>query len=116
MLPFKNLSGNAEDNFYEFSLADGIIAELAHLRSLVVRPSQYIASYAGQNIDPRQVGEDLAVNTVLAGSFIKTPDRFRVTTQLIATATGEILWSEKIDADARDLITIQDTIAEHVIA
>jgi serine/threonine-protein kinase len=116
VLPFKNLSGNAEDNFYEFSLADGIIAELAHLRSLVVRPSQYIASYAGQNIDPRQVGEDLAVSTVLAGSFIKTPDRFRVTTQLIATATGEILWSEKIDADTRDLITIQDTIAEHVIA
>jgi serine/threonine-protein kinase len=116
VLPFKNLSGNAEDNFYEFSLADGIIAELAHLRSLVVRPSQYIAGYAGQNIDPRQVGEDLAVNTVLAGSFIKTPERFRVTTQLIATATGEILWSEKIDADARDLITIQDTIAEHVIA
>jgi serine/threonine-protein kinase len=116
VLPFKNLSGNAEDNFYEFSLADGIIAELAHLRSLVVRPSQYIAGYAGQNIDPRQVGEDLAVNTVLAGSFIKTPDRFRVTTQLIATATGEILWSEKIDANARDLITIQDTIAEHVIA
>ncbi len=116
VLPFKNLSGNPEDNFYEFSLADGIIAELAHLRSLLVRPSQYIARYAGQNADPRQVGEDLAVNTVLVGSFIKTPDRFRVTTQLITTATGEILWSEKIDADARDLITLQDTIAEHVIA
>ncbi len=116
VLPFKNLSGNAEDNFYEFSLADGIIAELAHLRSLVVRPSQYIAGYAGQNADPRQIGEDLAVSTVLAGSFIKTPDRFRVTTQLIATATGEILWSEKIDADARDLIAMQDTIAERVIA
>jgi serine/threonine-protein kinase len=116
VLPFKNLSGNAEDNFYEFSLADGIIAELAHLRSLVVRPSQYIAGYAGQNIDPRQVGEDLVVNNVLVGSFIKTPDRFRVTAQLISTATGEIRWSEKIDAAARDLITLQDTIAEHVIA
>jgi len=116
VLPFKNLSGNAEDNFYEFSLADGIIAELAHLRSLVVRPSQYIAQYAGQNVDPRQVGDDLAVNAVLTGSFIKTPDRFRVTAQLIKTTTGEILWSEKIDSDARDLITIQDTIAERVIS
>lgn len=116
VLPFKNLSGNAEDNFYEISLADGIIADLAHLRSLVVRPSQYIARYAGQNADPRTVGEDLAVSTVLAGSFIKVGERFRVTTQLIATATGEIVWSEKIDLDARDLITIQDTIAEHVIA
>jgi serine/threonine-protein kinase len=117
VLPFKNLSGNAEDNFYEFSLADGIIAELAHLRSLVVRPSQYIAQYAGQkNVDPRQVGEELAAPVVLAGSFIKTPDRFRVTAQLIKTATGEIIWSEKIDSDARDLISLQDTIAEHVIS
>lgn len=116
VLPFKNLSGNAEDNFYEFSLADGIIAELAGVRSLVVRPSQYIAQYAGQNIDPRRVGEDLAAPVVLAGSFIKTPDRFRVTAQLIKTATGEILWSEKIDSHARDLITLQDTIAERVIS
>jgi serine/threonine-protein kinase len=116
VLPFKNLSGNAEDNFYEFSLADGIIAELASVRSLVVRPSQYIAQYAGQNVDPRRVGEDLATPVVLVGSFIKTPDRFRVTAQLIKTATGEILWSEKIDSHARDLITLQDTIAERVIS
>jgi eukaryotic-like serine/threonine-protein kinase len=116
VLPFKNLSGKAEDNFYEFSLADGIIAELANLRSLVVRPSQYISQYTGMNVDPRHVGEDLAVGSVLTGSFIKTPDRFRVTTQLIATMTGEILWCEKIDIDARDLITIQDTIADRVIS
>lgn len=116
VLPFKNLSGNAEDNFYEISLADGIIAELAHLRSLVVRPSQYIARYAGQNVEPRQVGEELAVSTVVVGSFIKAAERFRVTTQLLATATGEILWSEKIDLAADDLLTIQDTITEKVIA
>ena len=115
VLPFKNLSGDAEANFYEFSLADGIITELAHLQALVVRPSSYIAHYAGQHIDPRQVGQELAVNFVLIGSFIKAPDRFRVTAQLVTTATGEILWSEKIDIAARDLLTIQDTIAEHVI-
>ena len=116
VLPFKNLSGDAEANFYEFSLADGIITELAHLRSLVVRPSSYITQYAGQNVDPRQVGAELAVGLVLIGSFIKAPDRFRVTAQLITTATGEILWSDKIDIAARDLLTIQDTIAERVIA
>ena len=62
VLPFKNLSGNAEDNFYEFALADGIITELAHLHSLVVRPSSYIAQYVGQAVDPRQVGEELAAS------------------------------------------------------
>ncbi len=116
VLPFQNLSGNAEDNFYGFSLADGIISELAHLRQLVVRPSQYIAQFAGQTVDPRQVGEALAVGNVLAGSFIKTPDRFRVTAQLIAVQTGDIQWSEKVDIAERDLITIQDTIAERIIA
>ena len=116
VLPFKNLSGNAEDNFYEISLADGLIAELAHLRSLVVRPSQYIARYAGQHIEPRQVGEELAVSTVLVGSFIKSANRFRVTTQLQTTDSGEILWSDKIDLAADDLLKIQDTIAERVIA
>lgn len=116
VLPFKNLSGNAEDNFYEFSLADGVITELANLRSLVVRPSQYIAQYTGQSVDPRQIGDELAVNTVLAGNFIKAQDRFRVTMQLIRTVTGEILWSEKIDLDTRDLLAIQDEISERVIA
>lgn len=116
VLPFQNLSGNAEDNFYEFSLADGLIAELANLRSLVVRPSQYIAQYTGQKVDPQQIGIDLAVNTVLTGSFIKSGERFRVTTQLIDITSGKMLWSEKIDLDSRDLITIQDKIAERVIA
>jgi serine/threonine-protein kinase len=116
VLPFKNLSGNAEDGFYEFSLADGIITELAHLHALVVRPSSYIAPYVGQNIDPRQVGNELAVGLVLIGNFIRTAERFRVTAQLVAARSGEILWSEKIDFASRDLITIQDTIAERVIA
>src|SRR5262249_37298474 len=116
VLPFQNLSGHAEDNFYGFSLADGIITELAHLRQLVVRPSQYIAQFANQSADPRQVGEALAVGNVLTGSFIKAPDRFRLTAQLVRAVTGEILWSDKIDIAERDLFTIQDRIAERVIA
>jgi serine/threonine protein kinase/Tfp pilus assembly protein PilF len=115
VLPFQNLSRNAEDNFYEFSLADGLITELANLRSIVVRPSQYIAIYTGQQVDPQRIGQELAVNTVLTGSFIKSGDRFRVTTQLIDIRTGKLLWSERIDLDSRDLITIQDTISERVI-
>lgn len=116
VLPFKNLSGQPEDNFYEFSLADGIITELAHLHSLVVRPSSYIAQYVGQTVDPRQVGDDLAVSAVLTGNFIKTPERFRFNAQLVTTAEGRLLWSDKIDIAAGDLLTVQDEIAERVIA
>jgi eukaryotic-like serine/threonine-protein kinase len=116
VLPFKNLAGNAVDSFYEFALADGIITELAHLHSLVVRPSSYIAQYVGQTVDPRQVGEELAASVVLTGSFLRTPDRFRFNAQLIATSNGELQWSDKIDIPVRDLLTMQDELAERVIA
>ncbi len=116
VLPFKNLSGDPAAQFYEVSLADAIIAELAHLRALVVRPSSYIVRYAGQSPDPRQVGDELAVASILVGSFIRTPERLRVIAQLIGTERGEILWSDKIDIPARDVITVQDTIAARVIA
>jgi len=101
---------------YQFSLADGVINELALVRSMIVRPSSYIARYAGQNVDPCQVGEELAVGHVLASTYIKAPERMRVSCQLLDTASGEILWSEKMDIAARDLITVQDTIAERVAA
>jgi serine/threonine-protein kinase len=116
VLPFKNLTGDPQASFYEFSLADGVITELAHLKSLVVRPSAYIAPYVGLNTDPRQVGEELASSLVLAGGFIKGPDRMRITAQLLASDTGEIVWSEKIDIPDRDLLTVQDAIAERLIA
>ena len=116
VLPFRNLAGDPDADFYQFSLADGVINELALVRSLVVRPSSYIARYAGQNVDPRQVGEELAVGHVLASTYIKAPERMRVSCQLLATVSGEILWSEKMDIAARDLITVQDTIAERVAA
>jgi serine/threonine-protein kinase len=116
VVPFKNLAANLEASFYEFSLADGIITQLARLHSLVVRPSSYIAQYTGQTVDPRQVGEDLAVSFVLTGGFIKTGDRFRVTVQLLAAGSGEIVWSDTIDVPPADLITIQDAITERVVA
>jgi serine/threonine protein kinase/tetratricopeptide (TPR) repeat protein len=116
VLPFSNLTGDPAASFYEFSLADGIITELAQVRSLVVRPSAYIAPYVGQRVDPREAGEALAAQLVLTGGFARSADRFRVSAQLLAAATGEIVWSERVDVPASDLITIQDRIAERLIA
>lgn len=116
VLPFRNLSGDPQAAFYEFALADALITELGQVRGLVVRPSAYVAPYAGRNWEPQAVGVELAVSSVLAGGFVRTPERFRVTAQLVASATGEILWSEKIDVLGRDLITIQDAIAERLVS
>ena len=115
VLPFKNLSNDPDAAFYEFSLADGVITELAHLKSLVVRPSAYIAQYVGQPVDPRQVGADLAATLVLTGSFYKAKDRTRVTAQLLQASSGEIVWSDQVDIAAGDFLAIQDELAERLI-
>lgn len=115
ILPFKNLSGDPDSDFYGFSLADSVITELAQLKSLIVRPSTYVAKYQNVEVDPRQVGMELAVDSVLVGSYIKSGDRFRVTPQLIDINTGEIIWSDKIDLESKDLITLQDKISQHIV-
>lgn len=116
VLPFKNLSGDPDAAFYEFSLADGVITELAHLKALVVRPSAYVAQYVGQTVDPRQVGGELAASLVLTGSFFKGKDKIRVTVQLLQSSSGEIVWSDQVDIAAADFLTIQDELAERLIA
>jgi serine/threonine-protein kinase len=115
ILPFRNLNNDPESSFYEFSLADAVITELARIRSLVVRPSSVIAKYQGQTVDPRDVGRELNVTAVLATGFIHVGERFRVTAQLLDVATGDILWSDRIDAAAADIITVQDTIAQRIV-
>lgn len=115
ILPFKNLSGDIETDFYSFSLADSVITELAALKSLVIRPSSYIARYQNQEVDPQQVGRELAVDAVLISTYLKAGNRFRVTPQLVEISTGEIIWSDKIDVDYEDIITIQDKIAHHIV-
>jgi serine/threonine protein kinase/tetratricopeptide (TPR) repeat protein len=115
ILPFKNIGHDAASSFYEFSLADAVITELARIRSLVVRPSSVIAKYQGQEIDARQVGRDLNVIAVLAAGFIHAGGRFRVTAQLLDVLSGDILWSDRIDTSDADIITVQDTIAQRIV-
>lgn len=115
ILPFKNLSGNPASEFYEFSLADAVITELARLHSLIVRPSSAIAKYQDEEIDPRQAGREMSVESILSAGFIHSGDRMRVTAQLLDVLTGDIIWSERIDSDASDIFELQDTITQRVL-
>jgi serine/threonine protein kinase/tetratricopeptide (TPR) repeat protein len=115
VLPFKNLNNNPESSFYEFALADAVITELARIRSLVVRPSSVMSKYQGQPADPRDVGRELNVDAVLSAGFIHVGERFRVTAQLLDVASGEILWSDRIDAAAADIIAVQDEITQRIV-
>jgi serine/threonine-protein kinase len=115
ILCFRNLSNDPASSFYEFSLADAVITELARVRSLVVRPSSVIAKYQGQQIDPREIGQELRVNAVLAAGFIHAGGRFRVTAQLLDVGSGDILWSDRIDTSTEDIIAVQDEIAQRIV-
>lgn len=115
ILPFKNLSNDPATAFYEFSLADAVITDLARLRSLVVRPSSAIVKYQGQQVDPVEAGRQMSVDAILTASFLRAGDRLRVTAQLLDVRTGEILWSERIDADATNIIDVQDTMVKEIV-
>jgi len=115
IMPFKNLGNDPETAFYEFSLADAVITELARVRSLVVRPSSVIIKYQGKQFDPGDVGRELSVDAILTASFLRAKDHLRVTVQLLDVRTSEILWSDRIDADASDIIAVQDMIVQHIV-
>jgi serine/threonine protein kinase len=116
VLPFRNLSGDPQSDFYGLSLADSLITELARVKSVSVMPSSLVARYQNQAVDPAQVRAELGADMVLMGNFLKAGERLRVTAQLIDTSGGGILWSEKIDEDAKDVLAIQDRISQQIIA
>ena len=116
VLPFRNLSGDKQSDFYGLSLADSLITELANVRSVKVMPSSAVARYQSETVAPARIRAELGVDAVLMGNFLKAGERLRVTAQLIDTAGGGILWSEKIDADAEDVLAIQDRISQRIIA
>jgi eukaryotic-like serine/threonine-protein kinase len=114
ILPFKNIAGDPDVKFYEFSLADAVITDLARNRSLVVRPSSMIVKYQGKDVDPREVGRELNVSAVLSANFLRAGETLRVNAQLVDVVTGDMLWSDRIDAASSDLIALQDTIARRI--
>ena len=115
ILPFKNLGGDEASNFYEFALADAVITELAQIRSIIVRPSSVIAKYHGKEVDPREAGKELRVHAVLSAGFLRAGEKLRVTAQLLDVVSGDILWSDRIDAEGSDILALQDGIAQRIL-
>src|ERR1041384_436396 len=95
ILPFKNVGNDREIDFYQFSLADAVITELARVRSLVVRPSSVIVKYQNKTVDPAEAGRDLKVDAILTATFLRAGDRLRVTAPLLDVRTSEILWRDR---------------------
>jgi len=115
ILPLRNLAGEAEIEFLGFALADSVITQLACIKALIVRPSSAVERYRNQVVEPRVLGRELQVDTILSGSYLKAGDDFRVNVQLIDVTRNEILWQEQLNLKYDNVIALQDRICEQLI-
>ena len=116
VLPFANMSADAENEYFSDGIAEEIINALAQLDGLHVAARTSAFSFKGKNEDLRGIGEALNVETVLEGSVRKAGNRVRITAQLINVADGYHLWSERYDRELTDVFAIQDEIANAIAA
>jgi len=116
VLPFVNMSGEAEQEYFSDGISEDIITALSKLRwfFVIARNSSFI--YKGKAVHMKQVAEELGVRYVLEGSVRKGGDRVRITAQLNDVATGSHLWAERYDRELADVFAVQDEITEAIVA
>jgi len=114
VLPFANMSGDPEQEYFADGMVDEIITALSRIRWLFVIAQNSSFSYKGQSPDVKQVGRELGVRYVLEGSVRKAGGRVRITAQLIDTTTGAHLWADRFDGSLEDVFDLQDKVASSV--
>ncbi|MFQ5974641.1 MAG: hypothetical protein ACE5Q3_20140, partial [Alphaproteobacteria bacterium] len=114
VLPFDNLSGDPEQEYFADGIAEDFITALSRFRSFFVIARNSSFTYKGRNVDVRQVGRELGVRYVLEGSVRRAGNRLRITAQLVEAATGNHLWAERYDGVLEDVFDLQDRITEGV--
>jgi len=115
VLPFANMSADAENQYFSDGLAEELINALTRLPGLHVASRTSAFRFRGREIDIRQIGKELGVATVLEGSVRKSGNRLRITGQLINVADGYHVWSERYDREMADMFAIQDEIVEAIV-
>ena len=115
ILPFENMSGDSDQEFFADGMSEDIITALSRVPDLIVIARNSTFAYKGCPVDVRQVGLDLGVRHVLEGSIRKSGDRLRITAQLVDTQNGEHLWAERYDRKLDDIFAVQDEITRHIV-
>src|SRR5580704_16528090 len=116
VLPFINMSGDSEQEYFSDGISEDIITAWSKLRwfFVIARNSSFI--YKGKAVHMKQVAEELGVGYVVEGSVRKGGDRLRITVQLNDVATGSHIWAERYDRDITDVFAVQDEITEAIVA
>jgi TolB-like protein/Flp pilus assembly protein TadD len=115
VLPFQNMSGDPEQEYFADGMVEDIITALSRFKSLFVIARDSSFSYKGKIVDIKQVGRELGVRYVLEGSVRKAGGRLRITGQLIEAVTGAHLWADRFDGSLEDVFDLQDKMTEKVI-
>ena len=115
VLPFANLSGDPEQDYFADGMVEEIITALSRIRWLFVIARNSSFTYKGRAVDVKQVGRELGVRYVLEGSVRKAGGRVRITVQLIDASTGAHVWAERFDGVLEDIFDLQDEITASVV-
>ena len=114
VLPFDNLSGEADQAYFADAVVEEITATLSRIRDFFVIARNSSFAYKGRALDVRQIGRELGVRYAVEGSVRRVGERVRITAQLVETDTGNHIWSSKVDGHVNDLFDLQDRIAAEV--
>ena len=116
VLPFANMSGDAEQEYFADGISEDIITALSKLSQLFVIARNSSFTFKGKSVHIGEVGKSLGVRYVLEGSVRKSGRRVRVTAQLIDATTGGHLWAERFDRDLTDIFEVQDDVTTHIVS
>ena len=116
VLPFANMSGDPEQQYFSDGITEDIITELSRFRTLFVIARNSSFQYHEKGVDVRRVARELGVRYVVEGSVRRMGGRIRITAQLIDAVPGNHLWSERFDRDIVDLFAIQDEVTQTIVA
>ena len=114
VLPFANMSGDPEQEYFADGMVEEIITALSRIRWMFVIASNSSFTYKGQAVDVKQVGRELGVRYVLEGAVRKAGGRVRITAQLIDASEGVHLWADRFDGSLEDIFDLQDRVASSV--
>ena len=116
VLPFTNMSGDPEQEYFVDGMTEDIITELSRFQDLFVIARHSTFTYKGKAVTVQDVGRDLGVHYVLEGSVRKAGTRVRITVQLVDTASGTHHWAERYDRNVDDIFAVQDEVTQHIVA
>ncbi len=115
VLPFTNMSGDPEQEYFSDGITEDIITDLSKVAGLTVIARNSSFTYKGRAVDVRTVGRELAVRSVLEGSIRRAGQRVRITAQLIDTTSGGHVWADRYDRDLTDIFAVQDDVTHRIV-